>query len=209
MFKIKKTFLLAPLIILLFLVLYSSAPFVFSQGSNYIPLAPLPNAAPAAGTNFSVYVKGLFALLIGIAAVLAVIMIVIGGVEYMSTDAVSGKSEGKDKITQALYGLFLAIACWLILYTINPNLLNFDVINSVPVTLNPGYYESTPSTDGWYIQFEARCEGYGNTWYPIFYGPTTESECNGLRVPVSYCTSSTTTSYPMSYRNKSCTHVQH
>ena len=66
----------------------------------------------------------MFKFLIAIAGVLAVIMIVIGGVEYMSTDAVYGKSEGKNKITRALGGLLLALISWLILNTINPDTLN-------------------------------------------------------------------------------------
>lgn len=142
MTKTKKTIILSSLTTLVFLAIFSYATFIFAQGT-YIPLAPLPSAAPAAGTSFSVYVRGLFGLLIGVAAVLAVVMIVLGGIEYMSTDAVYGKSDGKERITQALYGLLIAISCWLILYTINPNLLKFDILNSVPntpVTTAPGNY---------------------------------------------------------------------
>jgi len=111
--------------------------FVVAQTGSYVPLAPLPGTGittNSPNTDLSHYVKGMFALLIGIAAALAVIMIMIGGIQYMSTDAISGKSEGKDKITQALYGLLLAIVCYLILYTINPNILNFEILRSVTTT---------------------------------------------------------------------------
>ena len=91
----------------------------------YEPLAPLPlNADGSTPTELSKYLPAMFQFLIGIAGVLAVVMIVIGGIQYMSTDAVYGKSEGKEKITQALGGLLLAIIAWLILYTINPEILN-------------------------------------------------------------------------------------
>lgn len=69
----------------------------------------------------------MFQLLIGIAAALAVIMIVIGGIEYMSTDAISGKSDGRKKIENALWGLALAISSYLILSTIDPYFLNSDI----------------------------------------------------------------------------------
>ena len=51
----------------------------------------------------------------------------IGGLQYMSTDAISGKQEGKERITQALFGLGLAIASWLILATISPTLLKVNL----------------------------------------------------------------------------------
>lgn len=96
-----------------------------SAQSQYEPLAPLPHTVPEGQptTDLVTYVTGMIKLLIGIAGVLAVIMIMIGGIQYMSTDAISGKEEGKDKITQALLGLVLAVAAWIILNTINPDLL--------------------------------------------------------------------------------------
>jgi len=45
----------------------------------------------------------------------------------MSTDAYSGKSEGKKKITNALIGLLLAGLSWVILYTINPRILDINL----------------------------------------------------------------------------------
>jgi len=53
-------------------------------------------------------------------------MIMIGGVQYMSTDSISGKNDGKEKITGAIFGFLLAISAWLILSTINPALLGID-----------------------------------------------------------------------------------
>ncbi len=64
---------------------------------------------------------------LAIAAALAVIMIVWGGVQIMTTDSWSGKSEGKQRIWDALIGLGLALVSWLILYTINPEILNFKL----------------------------------------------------------------------------------
>lgn len=102
-----------------------------SEGLSYTPLVPLPGVTEP-GTdhtisNLSTYIVGMFQLLIGVAAALAVVMIVIGGIEYMSTDAIGGKSDGKKKIENALWGLALAISSYLILNTIDPSFLNSDI----------------------------------------------------------------------------------
>ena len=103
-------------------------PFKFAFADGYQPLAQIPalgnNIDP---TNLSTYLQHLFEIGIGVAAGLAVIMIVVGGIEYMSTDAIGGKEEGKERITSALWGLLLALASWLILNTINPALLNMNL----------------------------------------------------------------------------------
>lgn len=100
-----------------------------SGGSNsYIPLAPLPGTMDDKGqVNLNTYIPGIFNLVIGIAGVLAVLMVVIGGVEYMTTDAIGGKSEGKERINNALWGLLLVLVSWILLHTINPKLTIFDL----------------------------------------------------------------------------------
>jgi hypothetical protein len=49
-------------------------------------------------------------------------MIVIGAITYLSTDAFSGKTEGKEIMLNAVLGLVIALGAWVILNTINPNL---------------------------------------------------------------------------------------
>lgn len=181
MLKINKTFVLVSLTLFVFGVFGAVTPLVHAQPApgNYIPLAPLPNTTTASGeTNFNTYVVGMFALLIGVATVLAVIMIVIGGIEYISSAAVGGKSDGKEKITQALYGLLLAASCWLILYTVNPDLLKFDVLNSIPTSYNQGtYYGATPpGTPGWYVRYEFMCVTATSVWSTAYLGPMESEE---------------------------------
>ncbi len=96
------------------------------EAGDYELLAPLPIDGVSEGvvTSLPAYLSGLFGFAIGIAAVLAVVMIVLGGIQYMTDDAVSNKSEGKEKITAAVGGLILALASWLILNTINENIIS-------------------------------------------------------------------------------------
>lgn len=117
---------------------------------EYTVLAPLPgtttgvcdpNAAqpdPNCKTTLGKYLPGLFNLLIGLSAAFAVLMIVIGGLQYISTDAIQKKSEGKERIKNAVFGLVLVISAWLILNTINKNLLKIDLNIDTATTAAPG-----------------------------------------------------------------------
>ena len=123
--------------------------------SNYVLLEPLPgvstdtSTACAGGstsascqTDFLTYLGGILKLAIAAAGVLAVVMITFGGFEYIMSASVGGKSNAKEIIQNALVGLFLALASYLILYTVNPSLtiLKFQLPNNSgnSATLTPG-----------------------------------------------------------------------
>ncbi|MDD3694031.1 MAG: transglycosylase SLT domain-containing protein [Candidatus Pacebacteria bacterium] len=78
--------------------------------------------------NFQIgdYVNSLFSIALGILTLLAVIMIVIAGVQYMTIESFQGKSDAKSRITGALTGLLLALSIYIILGTINPDLLQVN-----------------------------------------------------------------------------------
>lgn len=76
-----------------------------------------------------------FRIGIAIAGMLAVVMIVLGGFQYATTDSLFDKSDGKGKIQNALWGLLLALTTWLVLNTINPALTNCT-LNVKPITLS-------------------------------------------------------------------------
>lgn len=65
---------------------------------------------------------------LAISAVLTVIMIVWGGLEIMLSESVFSKDAGKKKIRDALTGLLLALTAWLILYIINPSILDWSFL---------------------------------------------------------------------------------
>ncbi len=97
--------------------------------STYVPLVT-DFPVPGNGTgNLADYINTVVTFAIGIAGVLAVVMIIIGGVQYVSTDSWSNKDDGKKRIQAALGGLILALSSYLILNTIDPNLtkLTFKV----------------------------------------------------------------------------------
>ncbi len=77
-------------------------------------------------TNLGSFLGNIFNLGIAIAVALSVIMITVGGIQYMTTDSWMKKEEGKERIKNAFYGLALALISWLILFTINPCLVEFS-----------------------------------------------------------------------------------
>jgi hypothetical protein len=122
--------------------------------TTYTPLASLPGlgdklckdskgvekpcfdtATPCA---FSKYMNIMINLLIGFAAVLAVIMIVLGGLEYMTSELPSAKGNGKERISNALLGLVIALGAWALLNTLNPLLLNvcLDKLPEAKITID-------------------------------------------------------------------------
>ena len=107
----------------------------------YYLLAPLPGLGKTDGigsffdptgngnqtTSLGTYLNPMISIFIGICAVLAVIMILWGGIEYMGSELISSKEAGKERIRNAIFGLLLALGAWTLLNTINPNLLNSDI----------------------------------------------------------------------------------
>jgi hypothetical protein len=75
------------------------------------------------------YLPAVFALSILIAGALAVIMVIIGGIQYIGSESFSSKSAAKETIQKALIGLLLAIGAYAILYTIGggDSLLRFNI----------------------------------------------------------------------------------
>lgn len=95
----------------------------------YCPLEPdaFKGFGEQSSGDLGKFLNQAFQFGLAIAAALAVVMIVWGGVEIMLSESVFTKSEGKKRIQDAIWGLLLALVSWLILWTINPDLLIFKI----------------------------------------------------------------------------------
>lgn len=95
-------------------------------------------AAPIVGleflgesANLGDLLANLYYFLLSLVGISALIMFVWGGIEYMlAGDKDPGKA--KERMKNAVYGLVLALTSWLILYTINP-----DLVSRLDVNLDP------------------------------------------------------------------------
>ncbi len=118
--------------------------FVLAQAtppSEFVPLAPIPGLTDSAAVRESAdladFFNSLYRILIGLAAIIAVVEIMIGGFQIATNDSVSKKSDGKERIKQALLGLVLVLLPVFVFSLINPSILNLDIVWQ-PLGLTPG-----------------------------------------------------------------------
>ena len=78
------------------------------------------------GEQLKFYINWIIRTSVILGSMLAVGFIIFGGITYMTTDSFSGKSEGKEHLTNAIGGLIFLIGGYLIFIQINPNILNID-----------------------------------------------------------------------------------
>lgn len=127
------------LLLLSLLSLASFAPHVLAQG--FVPLAPIPGLTDISPTSIidpntlATFFNNLYKYLIGLAATLAVIEIIWGGLQYATTESIGNKEEGKNRIRQAIFGLVLVLSPVLVFSIINPSILNLS-LNLPPINLN-------------------------------------------------------------------------
>ncbi len=102
-----------------------------SQGTESSPLL----SGILRSESLPQFLNGLFKFAIAIGAMLAVLQFARAGFMYMTSDIWSNKQRAKDILWDAVLGLLLLLAVWLILNTINPEILNLDAVRNVkPIT---------------------------------------------------------------------------
>ena len=113
----------------------------FYDSNSYRLLAPIPGMTalldpelcklrqqsnPGEICDINAFLNFILKLIIGIAAVILVVRIIITGYGYMLTDVPFVKAKLKGGFRDALLGLIFALASYVILNTINPRLVNND-----------------------------------------------------------------------------------
>ena len=123
------------IIFIVFLFLFIPFPF-FAQEIEYpaIPGAP----AITATSTFPAYVKYIFNFVVVISGFIALAVMVWGGILHLtSAGDPSQMSEARNKIFAGLLGLVILLSSYLILYTINPQLVGLTL---QPVEPDSGIY---------------------------------------------------------------------
>jgi len=129
------------------------------HGADYVLLSPLSMPGGYQGTpiktniesvsTFAEYAQFAFRIVVGLAGLIAVTILIIGGIEYVSS-GISGNEAARNsahkRIWDAIIGLVLALTGWLILNTINPELASFKLI--IPPIEGGGPGATTAGSNG-------------------------------------------------------------
>jgi hypothetical protein len=100
---------------------------------TYCALSTIPGVTQAGQeVNPSYIVKNIYGISIAIAAILAVGMIIWAGIQYATTEAITGKSDAKRHWMGAIGGLLLLLSSYILLRTININLVNQNLDLGTP-----------------------------------------------------------------------------
>lgn len=102
---------------------------------TFYPLANTPAGSRLgdiySSQNLGAFANKVFYAAIAVGAILAVLRLSYAGYLYMTTEAWGHKSHAKQVIGDAILGLLLLLAVWLILNQINPNILNLNVLDRI------------------------------------------------------------------------------
>jgi Type IV secretion system pilin len=124
----------------------SSVAYAACTAGAFCPLSPdffnvigsMPGVNFASG-DFGAVVNGIYKLAIRIAGATAVVMFVWSGVQYMTAPlGASGTENAKERMTNAILGLLMLLATWVIFNQINPDILNLQI--------NPNPIQALPDT---------------------------------------------------------------
>lgn len=139
------------------------------------------------------FIQALYTGAISIAAILVVIRFIWAGTEYMLSDLLTTKRDAKLKMQNALIGLVIILGAVTILQTINPQLLNLDVVgkgtavnlsSSTPLSFfDSGAGHFRPGDEYNHFQLLAHC-GYNSDCQNNYYSNLVKSckENGGTRV---------------------------
>lgn len=126
------------------------ASVLIAHAQGYAPLADIgidTKSVTDSSKLLPTYLSGALKLIIALGGALSILMAIIAGTKYVAAGiSPDAKKNAKSDITNALIGLALILSSYLILNTINPNLvaLNF----SLPSVVLPPTATSTANTAG-------------------------------------------------------------
>lgn len=129
--KKKKKFLFGLIVFIFFILVFS--PIVLAEETTAPKTGAFVNQEKIPGQkqrdNLIDYLNDLYTFGIAIAGILAVVMISLGAFSYIVTAGGNSSKilDAKDMITEAIFGLILALAAYLLLFVLNPDLIGGTV----------------------------------------------------------------------------------
>jgi len=126
-----------------------------------VPL-PTPEGTVASTTGIVDYIKTLYFFGIGLSGIIAMILIVIAGFQWVTAAGkMSTITQAKSRISNAIFGLFILLASYLILNTINPALVNLKEPYIYFIRWNEDFPEDPGTTTGGVPAVPAWCDTDG------------------------------------------------
>ena len=91
-------------------------------------------ARTVGGDTIAQYIKAIYQYGIGVVGILSTVVLMFGGLLWLTAGGNTGQvTEAKEWIKAALTGLIIALFSYIILLTINPDLINFQPLNITPI----------------------------------------------------------------------------
>jgi 4-amino-4-deoxy-L-arabinose transferase-like glycosyltransferase len=132
---------------LIFNLIYAAEPYKLS-----VPLGDIKEVTDIAG-----YIRSFYLTALGLAGLLAMANIVIGALLYtLSAGSIAKREDAKDRITQAIVGLILLFGAFIVLRTINPELVSLK---------QPTLSEFAKVTYDPYAHLKNQVEKHREQWY--------------------------------------------
>ena len=134
---------------------FSAANFALAQETGLTRPAlqvniPTVSFGSEKGLWIGEYISGIYKYAIGIVGILAAIVLMWGGLMWLTAGGNTGQvSEAKEWIKASLTGLLIALSSYLILYTVNPDLLKFSSLDVTTIKkINPEATSSLKASAG-------------------------------------------------------------
>jgi hypothetical protein len=135
-----KTIFVASVILLTFFSFFHPA-----KAADYTNQEKIPGASQVQ-SEFIPYLKDIINFGFAIVGILALFMLIIGAYQYLMAAGSGNASGAKETISSALLGLVLGLTAWVILYKINPDLVNMRAITKITGTSTSGTTASKTTT---------------------------------------------------------------
>lgn len=102
-----------------------------TKGADFQKMFGVSGSGGSAG-DLTTFLNSGFKMVLSIGAIMAVLRIAWAGYQYMSSDAWGEKSHAKEILGDVVIGLLLLLGSYLILYQINPDILNLKINGVTP-----------------------------------------------------------------------------
>lgn len=112
------------------------APFPAAAQETFVPIQSLPGIDENSALDD--YFTLFFNFVLGAAAVLGVVKLMLAGIQLMFSEVVPARADAKRDIAGALFGLLLVFGALTILNEINPSITQFSLFDTDAVAVEVG-----------------------------------------------------------------------